>query len=259
MNLNEKRALVTGGARGIGKGICKQLANAGASIIVADINYEGALQTANELKQNGHEAYSIKMDVSKKNEIEQVITSVIKEYGPIHIVVNNAGTITLGTVFEISEEEWNLIMDINAKGVFFVSQIVAKEMVKNGIKGRIINISSIGAKIPFENQAHYCASKAAVLGITRVFAIELAKYGITVNAICPGAVEAEILKKSYEWVALKTGQKPEEILESWLRPVPLGRLIKPEEIGDVVVFLCSDQAKTITGQAINVDGGRIFD
>ncbi len=259
MELQHKLAFVTGGAQGIGQGICKQLAQAGAHVLIADINYDKAIIKAKEMENNGYSVHAIKLDVGNREEIEKTVSSVTKEHGPIEILVNNAGTITMGSVLELAEDDWDLVMNVNAKGVFFLSQAIARVMIKEKLKGRIINISSIGAKIPFENQVHYCASKSAVLSISRVFALELSKYGITVNSICPGAVDGDVLKKCYNWVALKTGQKPEEILNQWLSPVLINRLITPEEIGALVVFLCSKEAAVITGQAINIDGGRIFD
>jgi len=258
LDLKNKLALVTGGAQGIGFGICKQLAQFGAHVLIADINYDKAFITTKEIESNGYSAHAIKLDVGNKEEIENIVKSITLEYGPVDILVNNAGIITMGSVLELSEHDWDLVMNVNAKGTFLLSQAVARIMVREKIKGRIINISSIGAKIPFENQVHYCASKSAILSITRVFALELSKYGITVNSICPGAVDGNILKKCYKWTALKTKQKPDEILNQWLSPVFIKRLITPEEIGALVVFLSSQEAAVITGQAINIDGGRIF-
>lgn len=258
MTLEGKSALVTGAAKGIGKGIARRLAEAGAAVILADILTEAVESAAGELADKGLKANAVSMDLSKTGELDGMVSNLVSEHGPIDILVNNAGTISWNPALELTEAEWDLVFDVNAKGLFFLSQAVAKLMVEKGRGGRVINIASIGAKIPFENQVHYCASKSAVLGLTRVMAVEWASHGITVNAICPGAINGDVLKNSYKWVAERIDQNPEDVLADWLAPVPLGRLIEPEEIGDVVVFLSSDAGQTITGQSINVDGGRIF-
>jgi NAD(P)-dependent dehydrogenase (short-subunit alcohol dehydrogenase family) len=258
MILKGKRALVTGAAKGIGKGIARRLGDAGCSVVLADILEETVRESAKELAATGLDARGVGIDLSKTAELPQAVSALVEEGGPIDILVNNAGTISWNPALELTEAEWDLVFDVNAKGLFFLTQAVARTMVESRRGGRIINIASIGAKIPFENQVHYCSSKSAVLGMTRVMAVEWASHGITVNAICPGAINGDVLKNSYKWVAERIDRDPEDVLAEWLAPVPLGRLIEPEEIGDVAVFLASEAGRTITGQSINVDGGRIF-
>lgn len=258
MDTQRRVALVTGGARGIGKGICAVLAHEGARVVIADVELEEAGAVATRLTADGGDARALFLDVSDVNSLEAKVDEVIRDNGPLSLLVNNAGIITLNPVLEMTEAEWDSVFSVNTKGVFFLSQAVARAMIRDAGGGAIVNVSSIGAKIPFAGQAHYCASKAAVLGLTRVLAVELAPHRITVNAICPGAVDGDVLKKSYLWAAKLSGENPETILRRWLEPVPLGRLITAEEIGALVSFLASEPGRTITGQSINIDGGRIF-
>jgi NAD(P)-dependent dehydrogenase (short-subunit alcohol dehydrogenase family) len=252
--LDGRVALVTGGSRGIGLGIARALRENGARLAIGDIDAVAATDAASVL---GSSSLGLHLDVRYQESIEAAAQLVEHEVGPIDILVNNAGVLSMAPALELAETDWDHVMAVNAKGVFLCSQVVGRGMVKRGW-GRIVNISSIAAKTPFANQVHYCASKAAVLGITRVFALELAKSGVTVNAVCPGSVDTRLFEDCYTWNARRRGVSPEAVRDRWLEGVAIGRLIDPIEIGSVVAFLSSDKAAAITGQAYNVDGGTLW-
>ena len=246
-SLKGKNALVTGASRGIGKGIALSLAKAGASVA---INYhskkEEADKVVKEIKKLGVNSIAIQADVSKKQDVVKMFKEVKKEWGKLHILVNNAGVVAFNTIEKISEEEWDKIIDVNLKGQFLCIQEAINIMPKGG---KIINISSIasgGTGVGFGRIPHYAASKGGVIGMTEDLAIDLAPRGINVNSIAPGVIETSMTA-----ALLKDPASKKQLLAH----IPKNRCGKPEDIGYTAVFLSSDEADYITGAIIYVDGG----
>jgi len=248
MLLPGKVAVVTGAGRGMGRAIALVLAREGANVVV-NSQSETCETVANEIKALGGQAIPVKADVSKFDEVKKMIDLAIENFGKIDILVNNAGIfIGLAPLFEIKEEDWNRVFDVNLKGVFYCCKAVIPYMMKRR-SGKIINISSIdpmrGAGFPMGG-AHYAASKAGVIAITKCLARELGPYGICVNSVAPGEIETDLSRGE-----LDTPEKRAE----FERQIPLGRIGQPEDVAKVVVFLASDLADYITGEIIKCDGG----
>jgi len=254
-HLLDKIALVTGASKGIGRAIAIAFAKEGANVVV---NYFKSEDDANdvvkEINAMGRTAVPVRADVSKIDEVKAMVKRTIDQFGRIDILVNNAGVSTMGLLVDLTEQEWDYNMDVNAKGVFLCCQAVARHMMDRRY-GRIINISSAAGKTGARFLSHYCASKFAVIGLTQSLALELASYGINVNAVCPGYVETDMQSRELVWEAKLRGISSEEVKRGYLGSVPLGRLGKSEDVAKVVVFLASAQSDYMTGQAINVTGG----
>lgn len=244
VDLNGKVALVTGAARGIGKAVARRLQQAGASVIINDVLRQELHQTLSE--GVGCDAYEA--DVSVRQQVQVMVDSVLHKYGSLDIVVNNAGVEPKATLLEMSDEQWERTMAVNLTGTFLCTQIAARHMAQKGTGGRIIQISSIAGKNFLPNCSNYCASKAGVIGFTREAARELAVHGITVNAVCPGVIETEMTAAA---------RANPTIMEKWMREIPAKRLGTPEEVAAFVLFLASPEAAYITGQALNIDGGKV--
>jgi NAD(P)-dependent dehydrogenase (short-subunit alcohol dehydrogenase family) len=243
MRLEGKTAIVTGSRRGIGKAIAQALAKEGAKVVVSDVSQEDCQKVADNIKAAGGKALAIKCDVSIKAEVQEMVTKTISEFGKVDILVNNAAVGVIKPFVRITEEDWDRTFAVNVKGAFLCSQAVAKNMIKNG-EGRIISISSVasgGGGGATALMAAYIASKGGLKSLTEAMAVELATFGINVNAICPGTIDS--------------GAVPESMKERSLRTVPKGRLGRPEEIAYMVVFLASPEADYVTGSVITVDGG----
>lgn len=246
MRLKGKVALITGSGRGIGRGIALEMAKEGAKIVTNSLHEDTAYATAKEVKAIGAEAIPVVADVSKEEDVRTLVEESINEFGNIDILVNNAGINIVKPFDQTTLKEWDMTMDVNLKGTLLCSRYVARYM-KEKRWGRIINISSIQALMPFPERVAYGASKTAIVSLTKVLALELAKYGITVNAIAPGFVRTDLVISR-----IKEGKLDERAI---IKRIPLGRLAEPEEIGKVSVFLASEDASYITGQLIVVDGG----
>ena len=244
-------AIVTGAAQGIGRAIACRLATDGFSLVIADIN-EGALQEVKqELEHLGAQALAIQADLTKLDEIQRVIDRAA-QWGAIRVLVNNAGRVMITPFLEISEQEWDAILALNLKTVFFATQFAVRHMQAGG---RIVNLSSISGRSGRPDQAHYAAAKCAVISVTQSAALSFASQGITVNAICPGVVETPMTSGIHQIRAGALGITPEESLARMVARIPLGHPAKTDDIAKVVSFLCSPDAAYITGQSLNVCGG----
>ena len=242
MLLKQKVAIVTGAAKGIGRGIAFALASEGCDVVVSDIDKTGCEEVAEELRQLGVKALAVKSDVSKKLEVAKLFKQSIKAFGRLDILVNNAGIFPFVSFAKMKEAEWDKVIDVNLKSVFLCSQEAAKILPEGG---RIINISSIASFVGFEGLVHYCASKGGINSLIRALALELAPKNITVNAVAPGAIDTPGASQA----------STKESKKQTLAMIPLARMGQPEDIANAVVFLASGKAGYITGQTIVVDGG----
>lgn len=247
-------AFVTGAGGGIGRAIAKKFAELGASVIVADLNLNGAEETVSMLSNpTGKQKHMAKkLDVTSKQDVQQVMDWVRDTFGGLDILMNNAGVSTMHHLVDLTEEEWDFNFNVNSKGVFLVTQAAAP-LIRDG--GRIVNTCSMAAVKPDPTLPHYTASKFAVLGLTKAAALEFAARNITVNCVCPGYVKTSMQAREIVWEAEMRGITPEQVLAGYVERTPLGRLCYPEDVADVVGFLVSPAAKFLTGEAINVAGG----
>jgi NAD(P)-dependent dehydrogenase (short-subunit alcohol dehydrogenase family) len=246
MRLEGQVAIVTGAGQGIGRAIALTLARESAAVVVNDVNLESAKKVVDEIKNQGGEAQSVKADVSKAEEVTQLVKETLDKFKNIDILVNNAGWSNLIPAIELTETQWDTIVDINLKGQFLCSQAVAKQMFKQK-RGKIVNIAALSGRVAMPGLVAYGASKAGVLQLTRVLAIEWAEYNINVNAVSPGVTLTPLVESAFK-------EKP-DILKSYLERIPLKRAAKPEDIANAVLFLASSEADDITGQEITIDGG----
>ncbi|WP_321887471.1 SDR family NAD(P)-dependent oxidoreductase [Paraburkholderia bannensis] len=248
-------AIVTGGARGIGRGIALTLAQAGADLLLADLLEEPLAATATEVRELGRRVVTCQVDVTQAAQVEAMVARAIQDLGGLEILVNCAGVISIHPVSELSEKDWDFVMDVNAKGTFLGCKAALPHLLAQK-RGRIVNVASIAGKEGFPNLAHYSASKFAVVGFTNALAKEVAREGITVNAICPGIV------RTYMWDRLSDEWKNagESVEESWQRHqlalIPQGRAQTPEDMGRLALFFAT--MDNVTGQSVNVDGGFTF-
>jgi 3-oxoacyl-[acyl-carrier protein] reductase len=250
MKLKDKVAIVTGSGRGIGEAIAKKLASEGAAIVVVDIIIEEALRVANEIKEKGGSALAFKTDVSKRNEVHSLINKTLEDFKAIDILVNNAGITRHKPLIELTEDDWDIVLDVDLKGVFNCTQAVLRQMMSQRY-GKIINISSLaGLGASNAGMANYAAAKAGVIGLTKVTAREAGPYGINVNCIAPGAIVTPL---TYESRGKEGGDK---FIEERKKLSVLGRVGRPEDIANLVLFLASEDSSYMSGQVIRMDGGR---
>jgi NAD(P)-dependent dehydrogenase (short-subunit alcohol dehydrogenase family) len=245
MHLKNKVAVITGARRGIGKAIALELAKHGANVVVSDIDLKGCEEVAEEIKDLGTDALAIKCDVTKQDQIDKMLKKTTDEYDKIDILVNNAGVVRQKPFVEFTEEDWDIILDTNLKGMFLVTKSVTKQMLKNE-SGKIVSIASIAGEVGFANTSAYCASKAGIINLTRELAMELSGKGININAIAPGVIETDMTEDMLE---------DKDTKKDLLANIPMGRVGKPEEIAKAAVFLASDDSDYITGHTLVVDGG----
>lgn len=241
-----KNSIVTGAARGIGKSISIGLAKAGINVVVSDILIEEAEKVAEELRGFGVESIAVKSDVSNMESVNELIEKTVEIFGSVDYLVNNAGITRDNLSIRMSEEEWDMVLDINLKGTFLCSRAAAREMMKKRF-GRIVNIASVSGILGTAGQANYASSKAGVIALTKSFARELGGRNITSNAIAPGYIITEMTEKL-----------PEKVKEAYINQIPLKRGGTPEDIAEVVKFLISPSASYITGTVINVSGGLLI-
>ena len=246
MRLKNKTAIITGSSQGIGRGIAERFAREGANVV---INYIGNMDMANEVVQNaqnfGAKAIAIQADVSKVSDINAMFATAVKEFGQVDIMVNNAGVEKHAPFWEVTEKDYDFVIDVNLKGTFFCAQAMAKHLIETKRRGKIVNISSVHEDLPFPNFTAYCVSKGGIKMLTRNLGVELGQFGINVNNIAPGAIETEMAKFAHD--------KATRAAYNYL--IPMTRYGTPEEIADAAVFLCSDEARYVHGHTLNVDGG----
>jgi 3-oxoacyl-[acyl-carrier protein] reductase len=242
-----KNAVVTGAARGIGKAIAQKLAKKGLNVVVSDILFEDVQNVANELKEKfGVTSIAVKTDISCAKDAEKLIKTTVDELGSVDFLINNAGVTRDNLAVRMSEQDWDMVLNINLKGTFLCSQAASREMMKQRF-GRIINIASVSGILGTAGQANYASSKAGVIALTKSLARELGKRNVCVNAIAPGFILTEMTEKL-----------PEKVREDYIANIPLRRAGTPEDIAEVVCFLISPAASYITGTVINVSGGLLI-
>lgn len=258
MVLEGKVAIVTGAARGIGKAIALRLAKDGASVVVNDLAQDGVAQVADEIRAAGGEALAVGGDVSIGDDVNSIVEKAVGHFGRLDIMVANAGIITIKPALEISASEWDKVMAVNARGVFLCAQAGARQMAKQGDGGKIINCASIAGHQGYPFEAHYCASKFAVIGFSQAFAKEVAKLGITVNCYCPGVVATDMWEDIDLSLSKYNGLKKGESIQQFIDQIPLGRVQTPEDVAGLVAYLASPDSDYMTGQSINICGGLVM-
>lgn len=246
MGLQGKTALITGAKGGIGKVIALRLAAAGADLIINDLSVTTEDAVIAECRALGADALPAPADICCKDQVESMVQQALAHYGHIDILVNNAGIFPAAPLLDISEQQWDSVVDVNLKGVFLVTQAVAKYAMLPQQAGRIINITSIDGRVPSPGVAHYAAAKAGVISLTKSFALELSSHHIIANAVAPGWVESEAVLKGDRW-------------QEAIKKIPLQRLGKLSEIAEAVLFLADDAASYINGATIHVNGGLLMD
>jgi NAD(P)-dependent dehydrogenase (short-subunit alcohol dehydrogenase family) len=246
---------VTGAAQGIGAAIALRFAREGANVALFDVQSQSEVVRA--CQKLGVEAMGLPVDVSSGQSVEAAVRDVVERWKTIHVWVNNAGMFDDTPLDRLKEDRWDQVIGVNYKGHYFCAQAVASLMIEQGW-GRIINIASMAAKVAFPNEAAYCSSKAAVLGLTRALAAELGPRQITVNAVCPGPIDTAMLRGTHQSLADRHGMTLEMWSEKILDTIPVGRFGKPEDVASLVAYLATEEAGFINGQAINVDGGMVF-
>lgn len=256
-DLTGKGGIVTGGGMGIGQAIAFRLAEAGASIMIADIDLEAANQTVEQIKASGGKAQAIRADARSAADAKKVAQATVEAFGSLDILVNNAGVYPIFPIKEISEEIWDKTLDTNLKGMFFCSQAAAEAMIKGGHGGKIVNIASIDALHPGGELAHYNASKGGVVMLTKALALELAPHQILVNAVAPGSIATPGTAASTD-AYLARGGDIKDLAKKFRGRVPLGRVGRPDDIAKVVLFVVSAAADYMTGSLVLVDGGYLL-
>lgn len=247
LDISGKVIVITGGSRGLGAEMAREFAASGADIVLASRNKEACEKIANEVRRFGRRVLSVSCDVANLADIKNLFAATLEEFGRIDVLVNNAGANVTKPAVEVTEEDWDMINDVNIKGLFFSCQEAAKIMIGQK-SGKIINISSVGGVKPYKRIAPYTATKAAVIHLTKSLAAEWARYNIHVNSIAPGLISTEINQSEME---------NKEWLERAVKAIPLRRLGEPKDISQIALYLASDAADYITGQTFFIDGGTL--
>jgi NAD(P)-dependent dehydrogenase (short-subunit alcohol dehydrogenase family) len=259
MVLADRVAVVTGAGSGIGKATALALAREGAQVAVVDVDGAAAKATADAVAALGPRSLALETDVGDLAAIDRMVQAAVAALGPIDVLVNNAGVTRRAYIMDLTEQDWDRIMRVNAKGVFFCLQRVAREMIPRR-SGCIINVASIAGKgYAGTSNAIYAASKGSVISLTRTAAQQLARHDINVNAICPGVTVTALSEANVAVRARDEGLSVEEMTRRRNALIPLGRANDPEDVAGLAVFLASPAARNITGQSLNVDGGLVFD
>jgi NAD(P)-dependent dehydrogenase (short-subunit alcohol dehydrogenase family) len=246
IDLSGKTAIITGGGSGIGAGIARTFGALGANLVIGDIDMETARPVATELEQAGYPVWLFQVDVQDAKQVEALVEGAVARFGGVDILVNSAGVGTLSSIVDMLEEEWDWVLGVNLKGTFLCTRAVARWWLGHDRRGKIINLSSINEAVPLAGEAHYCASKGGVMMFTRAAALELAPYGIHVNAIAPAMIDTPMIEE--------VSVIP-ELHAAHLKQVPFGRFGKPGDVAKVAAFLASPWSDWITGASLPVDGG----
>ena len=247
LSLENRTAIVTGAARGIGKAIAEILAGRGANIVVVDLELDAAEKTAREIaEKTGRDAIALEADVSDNASVKAMVKKALEKFGKIDILVNNAGITRDGLLMRMKEKDWDLVLDINLKGAFNCAQALARPMMKARY-GRIINITSVSGIVGQAGQTNYSSSKAGLIGFTKAMAKEVGSRGITVNAVAPGFIET-----------ILTDDLPDEIKDFSMKLTPMGRFGTPQDVANAVAFLAAEESSFITGVTLQVDGGMVM-
>jgi len=247
MKLKNKMAVVTGGAQGIGKAIGLAFAREGADVLVTDILSQKAQQVSEEIQSMGRKSFSFRLDVSNGDQVREMVKTALDAFGRIDILANAAGIFIKSAIEELSEQNWDRVIAVNLKGTFLCSQAVGKEMIKQGV-GSIVNIASIAGHTPQVYLGAYSPSKAGVLLLTKMMAVEWAKLNVRVNALSPGPTSTPLLDAVYNTEPLREARK---------KAIPMNRFASPDEVANAAVFLASDESSFVTGHSIVIDGGSL--
>lgn len=256
-DLKGKIVLVTGASRGIGRSIALAFAAQGSHLVITGRNQATLNSVAEEIHRSGANVLPLACNITCKEEVEALKNETTTRLGAIQILINNAGIAPAVGFLEMDDRLWEEVLKVNVTGTYNCCKVFLPGMIASGW-GRIINIASTTAKVAYPHVSAYTTSKHAVLGLTRALAIEIARSGVTVNAICPGYVDTELTLKNARLMAEKTGKQVEDVLRLFKATSPQNRLIAPEEVAELAVMLASDSADGITGQAINIDGGAVM-
>lgn len=247
-----KRAIVTGGATGIGFAIARQFHDAGMRVAIADLDEAAAVAAAQRL---GPLHLGIKIDVRERASVTAAFESIVQHFGGYDILAANAGVSSMKLVIDLDDADWDFNFDVNAKGIFLTNQAAARHFLAEKRQGVIINTASLAGKWGAPWLAHYSASKFAVIGFTQALAREMAPHGIRVNCVCPGFVKTGMQSREVEWEAKLRRMSPQAVIDDYINQTPLGRLEQPDDVAKTVLFLASDLAGFVTGEALNVTGG----
>ena len=258
MELGGQTAIVTGAGRNIGRAIALELAGMGADVVVAEVDEASGERTAEEGRERGRKALALPTDVTRLADLQAMADRTVAEWGRIDILVNNAGIHRSAYTADVTEDDWDRLLAVNAKGVFFASQAVLRHMVK-ARRGNIISVASMAGKMGLKTSLVYGITKAAVISMTKSLAVAHAGDGIRANCVCPGIVETDMIFQIDREAGEKLfGLKPGEYLKQRVAQIPLGRIEAPEDVANVVSFLASGKSSYMTGQAINVTGGLVM-
>ena len=257
MELEGQVAIVTGAGRGIGRATALELARQGADVLIAELDQAGAKRTAEEVGAVGRRAVVAQTDVTSRADLRAMVDRARADFGRIDILVNNAGIYRAAATLDVTEEHWDAVMDVNAKAVFFATQVVLPVMLAQK-RGNIVSVASMAGKIGSTTNLPYNASKAAVISMTKSLALAHAAEGIRVNCVCPGFVETDMWAGVARDQGKLLGMTPEEFTRRRAAQVPLGRLEKPEDVAHVIAFLAGPRSGYMTGQALSVDGGLVM-
>ena len=257
--LENKVAIVTGAGRGIGKAVASHYVREGATVVLAEVSDELGNKLAKELSDQGATATFIKTDLNNLAEIDALVEKVRTQFGRVDVLVNNAAVTKSLGFFDVTEEDWDWIHNVNTKGLFFCMQSAARVMKEQG-GGKIVNIASIAGKgYPATSNIAYAGSKGAVIAMTRIGASSLARDNINVNSICPGVTRTDLYYEVMRGKVQSSGKSEEEIIAALDASIPIRRSNEPEDIADLAVFLASEESRNVTGQSWNVDGGLMWD
>lgn len=254
LKLQNKVALVTGASRGLGRAVSVALAREGASLVLAD--KDSTEETAALVKATGQRALSVQLDIRDESSVENMASRAVAEYGKIDVLVNNAGVFVSARVVDMTEEQWDFVLDVNAKGTFLCCRAVARAMIMHKTPGKIVNVSSNAALVGYVGYSAYCVSKAGIIAFTQSLAKELAPFNIHVNAICPGDIETDMLIDEIRKVAQVKSISEERVRKEKMESIPIGRFAKPDEVANLVVFLASKESDYVSGEFIKITGGK---